>query len=57
MELYSGYIINETFMNTDGKHLPADWKVEASGGIAGLYDYGSRFKNVYKYSDEPGFSR
>lgn len=47
LQLYSGYIVNETFMNTDGKHLPADWKVEASGGIAGLYDYGSRFKNVY----------
>lgn len=46
-QLYSGYIVNETFLNTDGRRLPDDWKVESSGGRAGLYDYGTRFKNAY----------
>ena len=46
-QLYSGYYVNETFLNTDGIRLPDDWKVESSGGRAGLYDYGTRFKNAY----------
>lgn len=46
-QLYSGYIVNETFLNTDGRRLPDDWKVESSGGRAELYDYGTRFKNAY----------
>lgn len=47
LQLYSGYIVNETFLNTDGRRLPDDWKVESSGGRAELYDYGTRFKNAY----------
>lgn len=47
LQLYSGYFVNETFLNTDGRRFPDDWKVESSGGRAGLYDYGTRFKNAY----------